>query len=64
MTTPSPQPVYPPGTWPPRRILLLVSAVLFVIAAFSAGGDGLGDITAWVWGFAGFAAWVLSGAVP
>jgi len=61
---PQPQPVYPAGTWPPRRILLLVAAVLFVIAAFAAGGDTLGGITAWVWGFAGFASWALSGAAP
>jgi hypothetical protein len=50
--------------WTLRRILLAVSAALFVIAAFAAGGDEIGDITAWTWGFAGFAAWVLSGAVP
>lgn len=47
-----------------HRILLVVGTVLFVLAAFAAGGDTIGDITAWVWGFAGFAAWVLSGAVP
>ena len=47
-----------------RRILLIVGTVLFVLAAFAAGGDTLGGITAWVWGFAGVAAWVLSGAVP
>jgi hypothetical protein len=47
-----------------RRILLVIGTILFVLAAFAAGGDTLGGITAWVWGFAGFAAWVLSGAVP
>lgn len=46
------------------RVLLLIAAVLFVLGAFAAGGDAAGDITAWVWGFGGFAAWVLSGAVP
>lgn len=51
-------------TYSLRRVLLTVGAVLFVLAAFAAGGDTLGGITAWVWGFAGFAAWVLSGAVP
>lgn len=64
MTTPAPQPAVTPGVWTLRRILLAVSAALFVIAAFAAGGDEIGDITAWTWGFAGFAAWVLSGAVP
>lgn len=46
------------------RALLVVGTVLFVLAAFAAGGDTLGGISPWVWGFAGFAAWVLSGAVP
>lgn len=66
MTTPAPQQPARPvvaahtlGWW-----LLVVSAVLFVIAAFAAAGEPLGDIPAWTWGFAGFAAWVLSGAVP
>lgn len=47
-----------------RRILLVAGTVLFVLAAFAAGGDALGNIPDWTWGFAGFAAWVLSGAVP
>lgn len=47
-----------------RRILLVAGTVLFVLASFAAGGDTIGGITAWTWGFAGFAAWVLSGAVP
>jgi hypothetical protein len=47
-----------------RRILLVVGTVLFVLASCAAGGDTLGGIPAWTWGFAGFAAWVLSGAVP
>jgi len=47
-----------------RRILLVVGTVLFVLAALAAGGDTLGGIAAWSWGFGGFAAWVLSGAVP
>lgn len=58
---PAPGP-YPRGThvwW-----MLLISGVLFVIAAFAASGDALGDITAWTWGFAAFAAWVLSWVVP
>lgn len=64
MTTPAPQPASTPGAWPPHRVLLVTGAVLFLIAAFAAGGDTLGGIGAWTWGFAGFAAWVLSGAVP
>ena len=47
-----------------RRVLLVAGAVLFVLAALAAGGDTLGGIPDWTWGFAGFAAWVLSGAVP
>lgn len=63
MTAPAPQPaaVVPVSL---RRVLLVVGTVLFVLASFAAGGDTLGGITAWTWGFAGFAAWVLSGAVP
>ncbi len=64
MTAPAqPQPVVV-SPYSLRRILLVIGTVLFVLAAFAAGGDTIGDITAWVWGFAGFAAWVLSGAVP
>jgi hypothetical protein len=47
-----------------RRILLVVGAVLFAIAAFAAGGALLGDIPAWSWGFGALGAWTLSGAVP
>lgn len=64
MTAPQqPQPVAV-APYSLRRILLVIGTVLFVLAAFAAGGDTLGGIAAWVWGFAGFAAWVLSGAVP
>jgi hypothetical protein len=44
--------------------MMLIAAVLFVIAAFAASGDALGDITAWTWGFAAFAAFVLAWVVP
>lgn len=47
-----------------RRILLVAGAVLFVLAAFAAGGDLLGGIPAWSWAFGAFGAWCLSGAVP
>jgi len=47
-----------------RRILLVTGTVLFVLASLAAGGDTVSGITAWTWGFAGFAAWCLSGAVP
>lgn len=64
MTTPAqPQPVVV-TPYSLSRILLVIGTVLFVLAAFAAGGDTLGGIPAWTWGFAGFAAWVLSGAVP
>jgi hypothetical protein len=61
---PQPQPVYPAGAWPPRRILLVVAAALFVISAFAFGGDDLGDISGYTWLAAGFASWALSGAAP
>lgn len=63
MTAPQPQPAAV-APYSLRRILLVIGTVLFALAAFAAGGDTLGGITAWVWGFGGFAAWVLSGAVP
>jgi hypothetical protein len=47
-----------------RRILLVTGTGLFVLASLAAGGDTIGSIPAWTWGFGGFAAWVLSGAVP
>ncbi len=66
MTTPAPppqpRPVY--GPWYLSRVLLVIGTVLFVLAAFAAGGHELGDIAAWPWAFGGFAAWMLSGAVP
>jgi hypothetical protein len=64
MTTPAPQQTVVVSPVSLRLILLVVSAVLFVLAAFAAGGDALGNIPAWSWGFGAFAAWVLSGAVP
>lgn len=62
MAAPQPRPVYGPVYL--SRVLLVIAAVLFVLAAFAAGGDSLADIPAWSWGFGGFAAWVLSGTVP
>jgi hypothetical protein len=67
MTTPAPppqqqRPVY--GPWYPSRFLLVIGTVLFVLAAFAAGGHPLAGVTDLPWAFGGFAAWVLSGAVP
>jgi len=68
MTTPAPppqprpRPVY--GPWYASRILLVIGTILFVLAAFAAGGHPLAGITGWSWAFGAFAAWVLSGAVP
>jgi hypothetical protein len=71
MTTPAPPPAAAPGPYPCQRgywslarLLLVVGTVLFVLAAFAAGGHPLAGITDWSWAFGGFAAWVLSGAVP
>lgn len=66
MTSPAPQqqqqarPAYGPVPW--SRILLFVACALFVIAALCAGEVVTWD--AWAFGFGGFAAWALSGAVP
>jgi hypothetical protein len=59
---PQPRPVY--GYWHLSRILLVIGAVLFTLAAFAAGGHPLAGVPDWPWGFGAFAAWVLSGAVP
>jgi hypothetical protein len=65
MATPNPQqprPAY--GPWYPSRVLLVIGTVLLVLAAFAAGGHPLAGIGMWPWGFGGFAAAVLSAAVP
>lgn len=71
MTTPAPPPRTAPGPYPYQRgywslarILLVIGAILFTLAAFAAGGHPLAGVTEWPWGFGAFAAWVLSGAVP
>jgi hypothetical protein len=64
MTTPHPYQHQVSGPWTLGRVLLVISCVLFVIAAFAFGGDPLGDIAPWSWMAGGFSAWVLSGAVP
>jgi hypothetical protein len=62
-TNPGPYP-YQRGYWGFSRILLVVGCILFVIAAFAAGGHPLAGVPEWPWAFGAFAAWVLSGAVP
>lgn len=68
MTTPAPPPQPQPrpayGPWYLSRILLVVGTILFILAAFAAGGHPLAGITDLPWAFGAFAAWVLSGAVP
>lgn len=64
MTPPAPPPPRPVPPYSLSRILLVIGAGLFVLAAFTAGGDTVGTVPAWSWAFGGFAAWVLSGVVP
>ena len=45
------------------RLLLFIGTVLFVLAAFAAGGHPLAGIGEWSWGFGAFASWMLAGAV-
>jgi hypothetical protein len=45
------------------RVFLIIACVLFVIAAFVAGGNDFLTTEAWAWGFGGFASWVLSQAL-
>lgn len=63
MTTPQqPQPVVV-TPFSLSRILLVIGFFLFVIASLCAG-DVITGLNAWAFGFGGFAAWMLSGAVP
>jgi len=67
MTAPAPPPQQPRpvyGPWYLSRVLLVIGTILFVLAAFAAGGHPLAGISEWPWAFGAFAAWVLSGAVP
>lgn len=45
------------------RVLLVVAMALFFLAAITAAGADLIHTPMWAWGFGGFAAWVLAGAV-
>jgi hypothetical protein len=44
------------------RVLMLIAAVLFVLAAFAVGGHDLANVPAWAWAFGGLASWALAGA--
>jgi hypothetical protein len=46
-----------------RTIILIASVVMFVLAAFAAGGHPLAGVPMWPWGFGAFAAWVLAGVI-
>jgi hypothetical protein len=51
------QPVQPrPATHPHAFYLMIIAAILAILASFAAGGEALGGIPAWTWGFASFAA--------
>lgn len=63
-TTAAPRPGVPtPGYWPPSRILLVIAAACFLIAALLAAGVfDFSPASAWVLG--GVCAVILSWAVP
>lgn len=44
--------------------MLVISAVLFIVAAFAFSGDGLSGISPWTWAAAAAAAYVLAWVVP
>ena len=62
MTTPAPQPRT--TSWYGARMLLIIAAVCFFLAAITASGSDVLNGPMWAWAFGGFAAWALSGAVP
>jgi hypothetical protein len=51
---------YPYTYWMFARVLLVIGAICFAIAAMVAGGIFHGPM--WAWGFGGFAAWTLAKA--
>jgi hypothetical protein len=61
----APQPVQPVAVAGVslRRILLVVGAILFVLGSLTAGGNSVGGVPEWSWGFAAFAAFSLAWAV-
>lgn len=63
---PASAPRFPPGVWTPGRLLMLVAAACFVLAALCASFSGVTSAIgpAWGWGFGGFAAACLSWAMP
>jgi hypothetical protein len=66
MTTPETQPRQQyviHGSWTLNRILLVIGAALFFIAAIVADGARVLDTPMWAWAFWGFSAWLLAGAV-
>jgi hypothetical protein len=46
-----------------NRLLLVIGGVLFFLAAITFAGSSIFGAPAWAWGFGGFAAWCLAGAV-
>lgn len=48
---------------PASKLLLAAGAVCFVLAAITVAGSSVLGAPAWAWGFGGFAAWCLAGAV-
>lgn len=63
VTPPAPAPV-PATAWTLRRVLLVISGVLFIVAAFASGGHVLLTVPAWSWAFGGAAAYALAWTVP
>lgn len=56
-------PRYAAGYWPPSRLLMVLAAALFVVAALDAAFTwNIGPALAWAFG--GFAALCLSWAMP
>jgi hypothetical protein len=63
MTAPTPRKKLIAGDWL-GTVLSIAGTCLFVIAAFTYGGDSINGIPALSWAFGGFAALMLMGAVP
>ena len=61
---PAPQPQPARSPWYVSRFLLVVAAICFLFAALTVAGSDILSGPAWEWGFGGFCAWTLSGAVP
>jgi hypothetical protein len=52
------------GKFSVSKLLLIIGAVCFFLAAVTVAGSNVLGAPAWAWGFGGLCAWCLAGALP